>query len=67
MDKDFEKWWSAQKLGGFMNDHISPEHVRGAWDEARRKERAECQKIAAMYGGYDAEEIADLIGQRNFK
>jgi len=33
---------------------------------AARDERAVCQMIAASYGGNDAEEIAELIGSRNF-
>jgi hypothetical protein len=31
-----------------------------------KQERAACQELAARYGGRDAEEIAELIGQRNF-
>lgn len=33
---------------------------------AARDERAICQEIAISYGGIDAEEIAELIGSRNF-
>lgn len=35
-------------------------------EDAARAERSECLRIAAEYGGHDAQEIADLIGQRNF-
>lgn len=34
--------------------------------KAVRAERASCQRIALEYGGGDAEQIAEMIGQRNF-
>lgn len=34
--------------------------------EAVRAERSACLKIAAEYGGHDAEQIAEQIGKRNF-
>lgn len=40
--------------------------VAAAADRAARQERAECQEIAARYGGDDAENIAEMIGARNF-
>ena len=43
------------------------DHVLAALKEQRRHERGICQEIAARYGGSDAQEIADLIGERNFK
>lgn len=42
------------------------ERLIGLGDRAARNERATCQEIAARYGGRDAEEIAELIGSRNF-
>ena len=42
------------------------DHVLAALREQRRHERGECQKIAANYGGSDAEEIAEMIGKRSF-
>jgi hypothetical protein len=35
-------------------------------EQAVRRERGICQELAARYGGSDAEEIAELIGSRNF-
>lgn len=32
-----------------------------------RRERFACQEIALRYGGDDAEEIAEMIGARNFR
>jgi NaMN:DMB phosphoribosyltransferase len=43
------------------------DHVLAALKEQRRHERGECMELAARYGGNDATEIADLIGERNFK
>lgn len=43
------------------------DHVTAALKEQRRHERSACLKIASEYGGSDAEEIAELIGVRNFK
>lgn len=43
------------------------DHVLAALKEQRRHERGACQEIAARYGGKDADEIAELIGERNFK
>lgn len=43
------------------------DHVLAALKEQRRHERSACQEIAARYGGSDADEIAELIGERNFK
>ena len=40
---------------------------RAVFAELIRNERGECQRIAAQYGGKDAEEIAELIGKRNFE
>lgn len=42
------------------------DHVLAALQEQRRHERGVCLEIAARYGGRDAEEIAEMIGQRNF-
>lgn len=42
------------------------ERMIGLADRAARNERAECQEIAARYGGDDAENIAELIGARGF-
>lgn len=43
------------------------DHVVAALNEQRRHERSACQELAARYGGRDAEEIAELIGQRSFQ
>lgn len=43
------------------------DHVLAALKEQRRHERSVCMEIAARYGGHDAQEIADLIGERSFK
>lgn len=40
--------------------------LREAIVTAIRAERSECVRIAAQYGGHDAEEIAEMIGKRNF-
>lgn len=42
------------------------DHVLAALKEQRRHERGICQEIALRYGGSDAEEIAEMIGKRNF-
>ena len=42
-------------------------YLRARIDEAVKSERASCQELAARYGGHDADAIAELIGQRNFK
>ena len=34
--------------------------------KAARHERGECQRLAAFYGGADAESVAELIRQRNY-
>lgn len=41
--------------------------IATAFEIIRRQERAACQRIAAFYGGYDAEAIAEMIGERNFQ
>lgn len=43
------------------------ERIIGLADRAARNERAECQEIAARYGGNDAENIAEMIGARSFE
>jgi hypothetical protein len=40
--------------------------IATAITQAIRYERGQCLKIAAEYGGRDAEQIAELIGARNF-
>ena len=47
-------------------DKMVPSDLREALNTATRAERAACLKIAVEYGGRDAEEIAELIGQRSF-
>lgn len=42
------------------------ERMIGLADRAAKNERAECQEIAARYGGDDAENIAEMIGARSF-
>ena len=45
-DEQFEQWWSRQKLGGFMNDQITADHVRAAWAQGAAAEREACAKVA---------------------
>jgi len=59
----FEKWWQALPL---RNGEITADHIRQAWDAGVKFERGACQRIAAQYGGSDADEIAEAIGVRNF-
>lgn len=42
-------------------------HMEHHMQKAAKAERGTCQELAARYGGNDAEAIAELIGQRNFK
>jgi len=46
----FEKWWQSVKLGGFMNDEITQDHVREAFDLGTRLEREACAKLAESIG-----------------
>jgi hypothetical protein len=49
------------------NDVMATEaEIATAITQAIRYERGQCLKIAAEYGGRDAEQIAELIGARNF-
>lgn len=43
-----------------------PADLAEAIDVAIAAERTACMKIAAHFGGRDAKEIAELIGQRSF-
>lgn len=43
------------------------ERLIGLGDRAARTERGICQELAARYGGRDADQIAEMIGQRNLK
>lgn len=56
------------KLGAeIFNDLMASQaEIAAAIRAAIRHERAQCARIAAEYGGRDAQEIADLIGARNF-
>lgn len=46
---------------------VEADSVEEAILQAIRYERSQCQELAARYGGRDAEELADLIGQRSFR
>ena len=45
-DEQFEQWWNRQKLGGFMNDQITADHVRAGWRIGAAAEREACAKVA---------------------
>jgi len=49
-DEQFEQWWSRQKLGGFMNDQITADHVRAGWRIGAAAEREACAKVADAAG-----------------
>lgn len=50
-----------------VNDVMAAEdEIADAIRQAIRHERSECMALALHYGGRDAEEIAELIGARNF-
>lgn len=63
MDSAFDAWWSQHPL---KNAKVTADDVFAAWKAARRAECNLCGKIAAEYGGRDADKIAELILSRNF-
>lgn len=62
-DDGFEHWWSGHQI---RNDKITADDVHAAWKAGRKAECNVCGKIAAEYGGRDADEIAEMILTRNF-
>jgi hypothetical protein len=64
-NEQFEQWWSRQKLGGFMNDQITADHVRAAWAQGAAAEREECARVAEKTAVHGNRAIAALIRARN--
>lgn len=62
-DDGFEVWWSAHPI---RNETVTADDVYAAWKAGRKAECNVCGKIAAEYGGRDADKIAELIFTRNF-